>query len=204
MYVGCPGSGSMSRHRSQPARSLAMIDVWCPSGTCSTTSPSLFSPPVSSWSTSQAVQPLPVQASQTEWRAPRVDAHPGHGAAHPERDRARRDGFREPDEQRVAGHRGRGERAGSPGRSSSAGVWSTGSCPTRAAPVRANEHGTMLSSRAVEKTTGSWTSVRGVATCVSVRTRTGCGWGADSQNVTRPRAGDGGRSSTPMSSRNLT
>jgi hypothetical protein len=47
-------------------------------------------------------------------------------------------------------------------------------------------------------------SVRGVETCVSARTSTGCGCGADSQKVTRPRAGDGGRSSTPISSRNFT
>ena len=81
---------------------------------------------------------------------------------------------------------------------------STGSAPTSAVPARVNVHGTMLSSRRVEKTTGSWMSVRGVDTWVSSRTGTGCGCGADSQNVTRPVAAAGGRSSTPIISRNLT
>ena len=45
-----------------------------------------------------------------------------------------------------------------------------------------------------EKTTGSATSVRGVATSVSLRTTTVCGCGADNQNVTLPRAAAGGRS----------
>ena len=42
-----------------------MIEVWWSSGTCSTTSPGLFRPPVSSEPTSQAAQPSSVQASQT-------------------------------------------------------------------------------------------------------------------------------------------
>jgi hypothetical protein len=56
----------------------------------------------------------------------------------------------------------------------------------------------------VVNTTGSWMSVRGVATSVSARTSTVCGCGEDNQNVTMPRAAAGGLSSTPMSSRNLT
>ena len=44
----------------------------------------------------------------------------------------------------------------------------------------------MSRSLTVEKTTGSATSVRGVATSVSRRTTTVCGCGADSQKVTLP------------------
>ena len=61
----------------------------------------------------------------------------------------------------------------------------------------------MSRSLTVENTTGSATSVRGVATSVSRRTTTVCGCGADNQKVTLPLAAAGGRSSTPMSSRNL-
>ena len=47
----------------------------------------------------------------------------------------------------------------------------------------------------VEKTTGSSTSVRGVATSVSARTSTVCGCGADNQKVTLPLAAAGRRAS---------
>ena len=67
----------------------------------------------------------------------------------------------------------------------------------------ANAHGMMSRARVVLKTTGSWMSVRGVATWLSARTRTVWGCGADNQKVTSPRAAAGGRSSTPISSRNL-
>ena len=81
---------------------------------------------------------------------------------------------------------------------------SAGASPTGCMPARENEHGTISSSRVVLNTIGSATSVRAVATCVSVRTMTGCGCGAESQSVTSPRAAAGGRSSTPISSRNFT
>ena len=83
-------------------------------------------------------------------------------------------------------------------------VTSTGALPTAWVAACANEQGTMSRSRVVPNTIGSWMSVRGVATSVSARTSTGCGCGADSQKVTAPRAGAGGRSSTPISSRNFT
>ena len=95
------------------------------------------------------------------------------------------------------------ENAGNPRFADNAWVWSVGSDPTSHAPARANAHGMISRSRVVENTIGSWMSVRGVATWVSLRTSTVCGWGADSQNVTLPWAGAGERSSTPMSSRNL-
>ncbi len=81
---------------------------------------------------------------------------------------------------------------------------SIGAPPAGWDPAWANAQGRISSSRVVLNTTGSLTSVRGVATYVSARTSTGCGWGADSQNVTDPWAAAGGRSSTPISSRNFT
>ena len=65
VYVGWSGWASISRHRSQPARCRARMDAAWVSGTCSTTSPGLLSPPVSSEETSQASQPESVHASQT-------------------------------------------------------------------------------------------------------------------------------------------
>ena len=99
---------------------------------------------------------------------------------------------------------GAAEKQRKPDGPDSAAVMSAGASPTGCMPARANEHGTISSSRVVLNTIGSATSVRAVATWVSVRTITGCGCGADSQNVTSPRAAAGGRSSTPISSRNLT
>ena len=81
---------------------------------------------------------------------------------------------------------------------------SAGASPTGCMPARAKEQGTISSSRVVLNTIGSATSVRAVATWLSARTITGCGCGADSQKVTSPRAAAGGRSSTPISSRNFT
>src|SRR4029453_19571361 len=65
VYVGWPGSASTRRHRTQPARCRASVDVWCDGGMWITTSPALFSPPVSSRSTSHADQPDPFHASHT-------------------------------------------------------------------------------------------------------------------------------------------
>ena len=56
----------------------------------------------------------------------------------------------------------------------------------------------------VVKTIASSVSVRIVATCVPPAIRTASGCGAESQNVTSPRAAVGGKRRTPISSRNLT
>jgi hypothetical protein len=55
----------------------------------------------------------------------------------------------------------------------SAVVVSTGAEPTAWVAVCAKLQGTICRSRVVPKTMGSWMSVRGVATSVSARTRTG-------------------------------
>ncbi len=59
------------------------------------------------------------------------------------------------------------------------------------------------SSRVV-KMIASSVAVRTVATCVPAATRTTSACGVESQNVTSPRAAFGGKSRTPISSRNLT
>ncbi len=61
---GWPGSGSVTRQRSQPASRRPVRESAWPAGTCSTTSPGRLSPPVVSRSTSQAAQPSAVHASQ--------------------------------------------------------------------------------------------------------------------------------------------
>ena len=178
-----------------------MDSVWV-SGTCTTTSPGLLSPPVSSRSTSHADQPVPFQASQasgglrgstptpdtrqsslittapagTAFDRPIIKASPTTG-----------DGWKQakPAPPRLSVNSSRTPSAGA------AAAWD-------------RLHGTMFRLSMVEKTIGSAMSVRAVATSVSARTSTACGCGAESQKVTRPRAAEGGRICTPISSRNLT
>ena len=63
LYAGWPSTGSVTRALSQPARCLAMSEATCARGTWRTTSPSRFSPPVLSESSSHGSQSSPVQAS---------------------------------------------------------------------------------------------------------------------------------------------
>ena len=71
-------------------------------------------------------------------------------------------------------------------------MWSVIAPSLVTAAMLLNSHGTIGRSATVVKTTGSSTSVRGVATSVSARTSTVAGCAADSQNVTVPRAAVGG------------
>ena len=105
VYVGWLSSGTSSRQRSQPARFRARIEVSWVSGTCRITSPALFIPPVSSRSTSQAVQPVPVQASQISGGQSGRTPTPRDPAVHPDHHGAGRHRVRQADQQRVAGLR---------------------------------------------------------------------------------------------------
>jgi hypothetical protein len=158
---------------------------------------------VSSWSSSQAVQPAPVHASQTS--GGRRGSTPIPAIRQSSRRTTAHDGtaFDRPMSSASPGA-GVAPKQPKPSGPSSPPVCSTGSAPPALEQACSKEHGMISRSANVVKTTGSLTSVRGVATSVSARTSTGWGCGADSQNVTRPRAAAGGRSSTPISSRNFT
>ncbi len=71
-------------------------------------------------------------------------------------------------------------------------MWSVIAPSLVTAAMLLNSHGTIGRSATVVKTTGSSTSVRGVATSVSARTSTVAGCAAASQNVAVPRAAVGG------------
>ena len=170
-------SGGSTRHRSQPARCRAFTDCSCVAGTCSTTSPAWFSPPVSSRSTSQALQPAPFHASQTSGGLRGSTPTPPTGQSI--RSSTAHDGTAadSPISMRLAGrgHRRRSRHVGAPRRAAGCGRSIAPSLVTAAKLL--NSHGTIGRSATVVKTTGSSTSVRGVATSVSARTSTvaGCG-----------------------------
>ena len=187
VYAGVTPSGGSTRHRSQPARCRAFTDCSWVAGTCRTTSPALFSPPVSSRSTSQALQPEPFHASHasgglrgsmpmppTGQLIRSSTAHDGTAADSPI--------------SIVSPGTGTVENAGASAPSARSRVWSVIAPSLVTAAKLLNEHGTIGRSATVLNTTGSSTSVRGVATSVSARTSTVAGWAAASQNVAVPRA----------------
>ena len=161
----------------------------------------MLSPPVSSEPTSQASQPESVQASHTtggrRGSTPRPDTRQSIRSSTAQLGTA----LDNPTSNASPGTGGE-EKHRKPA-APRAAVLSTGEPPDGWDPARSKAHGTISSSRVVLKTTGSLTSVRGVAAWDSLRTSTDCGWGADSQKVTSPLAAAGARSSTPISSRNL-
>ena len=87
---------------------------------------------------------------------------------------------------------------------SSAAHWSRNALPSTIEPSSTSDDGMIGRSSTVAKTIASSVSVRIVAACVPVGIRTTSGCGAESQNVTWPRAAVGGKRLTPISSRNLT
>ncbi len=67
---------------------------------------------------------------------------------------------------------------------------------------RVSRHGTIARSDTVVKTTASSVVVRSVATSAPAGITTSCSCGPESQNVMPPRAAAGGKSRTPIRSRN--
>ena len=196
-----------TRQRSQPARCRAMTDVLVRSSArAARRRPALFSPPVSSRSTSQALQPAPFHASQTSGGLRGSMPMPPTGQSMPQQHRAGRDGLGQPDQQRVAGHRHRRRSAGTLGAARRAVGVSIGARPV-----------------------GWWRRPRRTRTARSCRSAAGgeddrlvdvgarrghLGLGAHehrspaaappARTSTVPRAAVGGTSSAPISSRNLT
>ena len=188
VYAGVTPSGGSTRQRSQPARCRALTDCSCVAGTCRTTSPALFRPPVSSRSTSQALQPEPFHASQASGGLRGSMPMPPTGQSM--RSSTAHDGTAADSPiSIVSPATGTAENAGASAPSSaSSRVWSVIAPSAVTAAKLLNSQGTIGRSATVLKTTGSSTSVRGVATSVSARTSTVAGWAAASQNVAVPRA----------------
>ena len=82
-------------------------------------------------------------------------------------------------------------------------VWSRSSASVIDEATRERVAETMRSSSVVVNDTDSLPLARGVATSVPVDTTTSSGSGPESQNVTPTRAAVGGKSRTPIRSRNL-
>ena len=168
-----------------------------------TTSPSRLRPPVVSRSRSHASQSAPVQASQAS--GGQVGSTPTPSIVQANRSRSAFDGAGSlrPMKRRSPGF-GWLSKARKSRPLSASVVRSTCFVPSTDVKAAVTETGTIGRSSRVVKTIAWSGSVRIVAACVPPGMRTACGCGPESQNVTSPRAADGGKSRIPISSRNLT